>query len=81
MGCFFKSFQFRNIFKIRHVFYDPVAEYMDKFFRWIIWLYVCSKGQFFHHNLLLFCSYVKHAEEMELLDKLLNWLHWKRDFA
>ena len=68
-------------FEICHVFYDPVAEYMDKFFRWSNWLYVCSKEQIFH----LFCSYVliliKHEEEMELLDKLLDWLHWKSDFA
>ena len=68
-------------FEICHVFYDPVAKYMDKFFRWSIWLYVCSKGRIFHHNLLLFCSYVlisiKHEEEMELLDKLPDWLHWK----
>ena len=56
-----------------HVFYDLVAEYMDKFFRWGSWLCVCNKGQIFHHNLLLFCSYVliliKREEEMELLHK------------
>ena len=75
-------------FEICHVFYDLVAEYMDTFFRWISWLNFCSKGQNFHHNLLLFCSYVlipiKHEEEMELLDKFLDWLHWlhwKLDFA
>ena len=64
-------------FEICHAFYDPIAEYMDRFFRWRSWLYVCSKGQIFHHNLLLFFSYVlisiKHEEEMELLDKLLDW--------
>ena len=27
-----------------HGFYDPIAEYMDKFFRWGGWLCVCSKG-------------------------------------
>ena len=43
-------------FEICHVFYDPVTEYMDNYFRWSSWLYVCSKGQIFHHNLLLFCS-------------------------
>ena len=68
-------------FEICHVFYDPVAEYMDKFFKWGSWLCVCSKGQFFHHNLLPLCSYVliliKHEEETKLLDKLLDWLHWK----
>ena len=68
-----------------HAFYDPVAEYMDKFFRWGSWLCVCSKRQFFHHNLLLFCSYalisIKHDEEMELLEKLLDWLHWKSEFT
>ena len=72
-------------FEIFHVFYDPIAEYMDKFFRWSSWLYLCSKGQFFHHNLLLFSSYVlisiKLEEEMELFDKLLDWLHWKSNFA
>ena len=72
-------------FEICHAFYDPVAEYMDIFFRWSSWLYVCSKGQIFHHNVFLLCSYVlisiKHEEEMVLLDKLLDWLHWKSDFA
>ena len=72
-------------FEIFHVFYDPIAEYMDKFFRWRSWLYVCIKGEIFHHNLLLFSSYVlisiKFEEEMELLDKLLDWLHWKSYFA
>ena len=68
-----------------HAFYDPVADNMDKFFRWGSWLCVCSKGQIFHHNLLLFCFYVlisiKHEEEMELLDKLLDWIHWKSNFS
>ena len=72
-------------FEIWHVFYDPVVEYMDKFFRWGSWLYVCRKEQIFHHNLLLLCSYVlisiKHDEEMELLKKLLDWLNWKSEFT
>ena len=72
-------------FEICHDFYDPVVVYMDKFFRWSSWLYVCNKGRIFHHNLLLFCSYVlisiKHEEEAKLLDKFLNWLHWKSEFA
>ena len=66
-------------------FYDPVAEYMDKFFRWGSWLCVCNKGQFFHHNLFPLCSYVliliKHEEEAKLLDKLLAWIHWKSEFT
>ena len=70
-------------FEICHVFYDPVSEYMEKYFRWSSWLYVCNKGQILHHN--LFCSYVliliKHEEEMKILDKLLDWLHWKSEFA
>ena len=68
-----------------HAFYNPVAEYTDNFFRWSSWLCVCSKRQIFHHNLLLFCSYVlisiKHEEEMELLDKLIYWFYWKLKFA
>ena len=77
--------ELNEYFEIFHVFYDPVAEYMDKFFMWGSWLYVCSKEQICHHNLLLLCSYVlisiKHEEEAKLLDKLLDWLHWKSDFA
>ena len=72
-------------FEICHAFYDPVAEYMDRFFRWGRWLCVCSKGHTFHHNLFPFCSCVlipiKHEEEIKLLDKLLDWLHWKSGLA
>ena len=72
-------------FEICHAFYDRVAGYMDKFFRWDSWLCVFNKGQHFHHNLFPFCSYVlisiKNEEEAKLLDKLLDWLHWKSEFA
>ena len=72
-------------FEICHAFYDPVAEYMDKFSKWGSFLYVCIKEQIFHHKILLLCSYVlisiKHDEEAKLLDKLLDWINWKLDFA
>ena len=58
-------------FEICHVFYDPVPDYMDKFFKWSSWLYVCSKGQIFHHNLLLFCSYVLIRSSMRK-----KWNYW-----
>ena len=65
--------------EICHAFYGSVAKYMDKFFRWGSWLCICSKGQTYHHNLLLLCSYflipIKHERESNLLDKLLDWLH------
>ena len=41
-------------FEICHVFYDPVAEHMDKSLRWSSWLYVCSKGQIFIINYFYF---------------------------
>ena len=54
-------------FEFCHSFYDPVAEYMDRFFIWGSWLCVYSKGQTFHHNIFPFSSYVlisiKHEEE------------------
>ena len=54
-------------FEICHAFYDPVVEYMDRFFRWRSWLCFCNKRHTFHHNLFPFCSYVpisiKHKEE------------------
>ena len=71
-------------FEICHAFYDPVAEYMEIFFTWDSCLCICSKGHTFHHNLFRFCSYalisIKHEEESKLLDKLLDWLHWKSEF-
>ena len=57
-GQIYDDRQVIEYFEICHSFYDPVAKYMDKFFRWGSWLYVCSKEQIFHHNLLLLCSYV-----------------------
>ena len=72
-------------FEICHAFYDPVAEYMDKFFRRGSWLCVCKKGYNFHDNLFPFCSYVlisiKFDEKTDLLGKLLYWLHWKSEFT
>ena len=72
-------------FESFHFFYDPIAKYMDRFFRWGSWLCVCSNRHPFHHNLFPFFSYVlisfKHEEEAKLLDKLLDWLHWKSEFT
>ena len=81
----FNGKQMIEYFEICQNFYDPVAEYMDKFFRWGSWVCVCSKGQIFHHNLLSLCAYVliliKHEEEAELLEKLLDWFQWKSYFT
>ena len=51
-----------------HVFYDPVAEYMEKICNRNGWLCFCQKDQIFYQNLLPFCSYIlisiKHDEEV-----------------
>ena len=68
-----------------YVLYDSVAEYMEGIGNGNDWLYLYCKDQFLYYNLLPFClSYlflIKHEEEIELLDKLLDWLHWKSEFT
>ena len=61
--------------------HDPVAEYMEKLCSGNGWLCVYSKDQLFYHNILPFSSYflscIKHDEEAQSLDQLLNWIHCK----
>ena len=68
-----------------HVFYDPVVEYMDKFFSWGNDLFFHQNDKFRYHNLLPLNSYVlislKHDEKVYLLDQLLDWIHWKSNFT
>ena len=64
---------------------DPVAEYMDKFFSWGGWLCFLQEDKIQYHYIFPLYFYVliliKHDEETKLLDKFLDWLHWKSDFA
>ena len=49
------------------------------------WLYLYCKYQFIYYSLIpLYISYlflIKHEKETKLLDKLLDWLHWKSEFT
>ena len=65
------------------VCYDPMAKYMEKLCSRNGGLYVCSKYQISHHNLLTLTSsfLIKHVEEAQSLDQLLDWLHWKSEFT
>ena len=60
--------------------HDPVVEYVENICGGNGWLCDCSKDQVFYHNLLPFSSsfmiWIKHVEEPQTLDQLLNWLHW-----
>ena len=64
-----------------HVFYDPVADYVEKLCSGNVWLCLCSKDQFLYHNLfplspsILF--FIKHEEKVCLWDHLLEWIQWK----
>ena len=55
-----------------HVFYDLVAEYMEKLRSDNGWLCLCNKSRVLYHNLLPFNSYVlislKHDKKVYLLD-------------
>ena len=68
-----------------HVFYDPVEEYMDGMGNSNYWLYLYYKDQFLYYNAFPLCLsslfLIKHEGEIELLDKLLDWLHWKSAFT
>ena len=68
-----------------HVFYDPVADYMDRFFSWGGWLYSHQKDKMHYYCFLPLCFYVlislKHDEKVYLLDQLLDWIHWKSEFT
>ena len=70
-----------NFFESCHVFYDPVAEYMENLGSGNGWLYLYCKDQFVYYNFLplnlssLF--FIKHEEKVGLWDHLLDWIHWK----
>ena len=67
------------------VFYDLMAAYMERLGNSNDWLYLYCKDQFLCYNLLPLCIsslfLIKHEEEIELLEKLLDWLHWKSKFT
>ena len=67
-----------------HVFYDPVAKYMEGLREGNDWSYLCLKHQFVYHSLLpLSVSFfsIEHHTRTRILGKLLDWLHWKSDFT
>lgn len=77
---------------IGHVYHDPIAIYMEELFfskcPLIPKVYVivhsprdlCCEDQVGNHSMLLmqvlFPILVKNSERAELLEKLLDWLHW-----
>ena len=60
--------------------HDLVAEYMEKLCSGNGGLCLCNKDQVFYHNLFplssSFMIWIKHVEEPQTLDQLLNWIHW-----
>ena len=60
-------------------FHDPVEEYMEKLCSGDGRLCLYNKDQIFPHNMfpLSPSSLVKHDEEDQALDHLLDWLQWK----
>ena len=59
--------------------HDPVAEYVEKPRSGNGWLCDYSKEKVFYHNLLPFSSsfliWIKHGEETQSSDQLLDWPH------
>ena len=67
-----------------HVFYDPMAKYMEGLGEGNDWSYLCLKHQFVYHSLLpLSVSFfsIEHHARIRILGKLLDWLHWKSKFT
>ena len=79
----FGQFSFGN--QGTEYFYDLVAEYMEGLGNGNDRLYLYCRDQFIYYNLLPLCLsslfFIKHEEEIGLLDKFLDWLHWKSYFA
>ena len=68
-----------------HVFYDPMAEYMENLGSGNHWLYLYCKDQFLYYNFVplgpSILVFVKHEDKVGLWDQLLDWLHWNSDFT
>ena len=67
-----------------HVFYDTIAEYMERLGNGNDWSRLYGKDQFIFYGFLpLSISFlsIKHKKITKLLGKLLDWLHWKSDFT
>ena len=75
--------QMTEFFEGCHVFYDPVAEYMENLGSGNGWLYFYCKDQFLYYNFLPlslpYLCFIKHEEKLGLWDHLLEWLHWKSE--
>ena len=63
-----------------HVFFDPIAEYMEDFHSPYFQLYLYYKDQI---HFMLPWSFQYHAyfwfkcsQEVQMLDKINDWLHW-----
>ena len=73
--------KWQNFFEGCHVFYDPVAEYMENIGSGNGWLYLYYKYQFLYYNLvplaLSVIFFINHEEKVGLWDHFLEWLHWK----
>ena len=66
------------------VFYDPIAEYMERLGNGNDWSHLYSKDQFIYYSLLPFCIsllFIKHERRTKVLGKLLDWLHCKSNFT
>jgi hypothetical protein len=64
--------------QIDHLFFDPVANYMDFFFSATVQTCFFCKNPSYHplpvHIAALI--FIKHDEEAQSRDQLLGWLHW-----
>ena len=71
--------QIEEHFEDYHVFYDPVTDYLEKQISWDSWLCFFYKYQVHYHSFLPLCfsvlTLIKHDEEAQLLDQLLDWIH------
>jgi hypothetical protein len=64
--------------QIDHLFFDPVANYMELFFSVTVQACFFCKNPSYHPlpvhiSVLIF---IKHDEEAQSRDQLLGWLHW-----
>ena len=73
--------QMTEFFEGCHVFYDPLAEYMENLGSGNGQLYLYYKDQFIYYIFLRLSLsslfFIKHEEKVGLSDHLLEWLHWK----
>ena len=81
IGELSKAAEYHKKHQTDHVFFDPIAGYMERFYSLDFQLYFHYEDQIYLMLPRLFqyhvCFCFKHSQEIQMSDQINDWLHWK----